>query len=455
VQQGSRVIVVGGGLAGREAARYAVRLEADVTLITGSLDPRVRLDSSAVRFLAGEAGRAAQAWEPEGPSPGREYAPAMRETLVAALEIAAGNFDNQMAELQDIGVQIMEGTACVSATDSVSVTRPGEQAQYLNCRSMILAPGARLFFDALSPCVITPASMPSLEEVPESLVVLGSSAAALELARFLSSYGVLVTVVGGRSSALGFLDGELRARVVERGADNRIRILTEVTAVAGTTDDRVDLLLSDGTHVDADCVLPCGEGALRTEGLGLEGPGVQVGPDGEIVVDERMQTNIPGIFAVGSVTGRCSPNIAIRQAKVAAENALGGESRVNYNLIPSAVWFEPEIGAVGMTEEEAAQVGVPIVKSSVCFPSVPGPERCVKLIVDESTDRILGVHAFGDGAVEAVHMGALAMHADVTLGDIAEIACVEGTVAESVAAAALRGRQPLPELVHPLITGPE
>lgn len=455
MQHSNQIVVIGEGPAGRKAAARAVRLGADVALIAENVDPSARLDHAAIRFLAVEAERVAQAWSPEGPAPGPEYAPAMRETLVGALEIAARNFDNEMAELQDIGVRVIQGRGCISAPDVVSVTRPGGQVEYVNCRSMILAPGARPFFNSASPRIITPVSMPSLQEVPESLIVLGSSTSGLELAHFFSSYGVQVTVVGARRPALDFLDRDLREKVVASAADNGVQLLTEVTAVTGTTDDHVDLLLTDSSHTDADYVLPCGEGGYRTEGLGLERPGVRTGPDGEIAVDERMQTNIPEIFAVGSITGCYTHNIAIRQAEAAAHNALGGEVSVNYGLIPAAAWFDPQIGTVGLAEEEAGQSGISAAAFTVYFAPGPTPERCAKLVADGLTGRILGLHAVGNGAAEMAHLGALAVHAGVTLNDIAELSCVKGTMAECVSTAAALGRQPIPQIISPLVTGPE
>jgi len=455
MQLTSQVVVVGGGPAGREAARHAARRGADVVLVTGSLDSRNRLAIAAVRFLALEAPRAAQAWEPEGPAPGPDYAPAMRETLIGALDMAAANFDSQIADLRAIGVRVIEGRGRIAAPDIVSAAQRDGRTVYLHCCGIILATGAQAFFGRESPRVLAPASMPALTEIPESLIVLGSSPAALELACFFAAYGVFVTVVGAGRPALDFLDGELRDRVVDRAAENQIRIFTEATAVSGTTDGRVDLLLSDNSHIDADCALPCGEGNYRTEGLGLEGPGVRVGLDGEVLADEHMRTNIPEIFAAGAITGRHIPNIAIKQARIAAENALGGESAINYGLIPISVWFDPQVGAVGLTEEDGEKAGIAVSKTVLCADTAPEAQQWVKLVADESTGRILGLHAVGSGAVEAVHMGALAMHCGATINDLAELVCTDGAMAGCVSTAALRGRHPLPERLRPLVTGPD
>jgi pyruvate/2-oxoglutarate dehydrogenase complex dihydrolipoamide dehydrogenase (E3) component len=454
----NRLIVVGGGPAGREAAGWASRLGADVTLITRSLKPEGRLDAAAVRFLASEAPEISLAWAPEGPAPGPEYAPAMRESLIGALEIAGRNFENRIAELQAIGVRVVEGVGAISAADAVTAVLPEGKSEYFHGCSIILAVGSDAapgVFAAESPRLLSPASIPSLSEVPQSLIILGSSTSALELARFFAAYNVFVTVVGARKPALDFLDRDLRAKVIERASDDGIRILADVTAVAGTADGLVDILLSDGSHADADLVLPCREGGYRTEGLGLEGPGVKLGPDGEILVDERMQTSVPSILAVGSATGRFTLNIAVAQARVAADNAMGGGPPVRYELIPTAVRFDPEIGAVGFTEEQACALGVSVTTAAVYYPLEPGPERWAKVVVDDSTGRLFGLHCVGEGAVEMAHLGALAMHAGITIGDVAEIACIEGTMAETLAAAASRARHPYPESVSPLISSPD
>lgn len=424
----------------------------DVTLVTDRLHAEGHFDRTATHFLAAQANRASAAWEPGRPSPGTEYVSAMRETIVTALKLASDNYKNEITQLQDTGVQIVEGLGGIAGSNQIRVSVDG-RVEEIDCRAIILATGSEPYFDSQYPCALTPGTLASMDRVPESMIVMGSSPSALEIARFFAAFGVQVTVVGARRPALDFLDRDLREHVTAQMEG--LEILTEVSVVARATDGRVHLTLSDGSGLEAEYAFACGEGSPSTEGLELDRLGVCAGADGEILTDECMRTSVPGIFAVGSVTGWVTDSIATRQAEVAAENASGGQAVIRYDLIPAGVWFDPEITAVGMTEDEARARGISVTACAVCLSAGLGLQRWVKLLEDESTGRLIGLHAVGKGSVEMGHMGALAIHAGATMSDISEIPHMSDTMAECISTAASLGQPSFSESVNPLVSGPD
>jgi len=318
--------IIGGGPAGRRAAGYAGRSGAKVALITESVAARPQLDQTAITFLAVQAEHAHLT--------GREDATpaALRESLAGAMEIGRATRQSEFDELRDLGVELVVGLACIAAPDHLSVNLPDATTQWVGCQSIILAPGVQELIPVDSDRVVTPRSIAALEKVPDAIAILGSDVAALEIARYFAAWEIDVSVVGGRRSVLDFLDADLRDTVTSAAADNGIRVIHDATAVVGTVNGGVDVLLDNGTHLDCEYAFVCGEGKYRTETLGLERCGVRTGVDGEILVDRNMRTNIPEIFAVGAVAGtRCSMNVVRRQAEVAAENALGGDAWINHD----------------------------------------------------------------------------------------------------------------------------
>lgn len=450
------VIIIGGGPAGRETAKHAVQHDAHVTLITQKVFSPISLDRYAVRFLAEQAPKIASAFEAEGTDDEAIHVAAVRETLDSAFELATCKYHSDIKELTNAGVRLLEGHGSVADVCLVRIKHMDGRMEYLDCDSIILAVGEQPLFCEWSHCVLTSLDLRALSTVPESLIVLGSSSVALELAYFFAVHGTYVTLVGVRKPALYFLDRELRDCVIEQSSVHSIQIIADVTAVAGTAkDDVADVLLSDGSHLDAACVLLCGEGRYHTEGLGLDDVGVRLGVDGQIIVDEEMRTNIPSILAVGSVTGWRELSVAMVQARVAAQNATGGTASVNRYPIPISAAFGPELASVGLTDDMAREASITASTSTFSQTTASGKYRQAKIIADKQEGRVLGLHLVGDGALEAVYTGALAIHFGSTVEDLAGVQHPIQTMAECIVAASKALVKQVATESHPLVFGPE
>ncbi|MGB9588599.1 MAG: FAD-dependent oxidoreductase [Armatimonadota bacterium] len=451
-----KVVVIGGGPAGREAAKHAVRHGAQVTLITQKAFSPNSLDWYAVRFLAAQAPKIVSAFEAEGTDDQAIRTAAVRETLNSAFQLAAHNYHAEIRELTSAGVQLLDGHGSIADVCLVKIKHVDGSVEHLDCDSIILAVGEQPFLGKKPHCVLATIDLKELSAIPGSLIVLGSSSAALELAHFFAAHGAYVTVVGVRRPVLYFLDRELRDSVVDQTSINSIQIITDVTAVAGTADDSVaDILLSDGSHLDAPCALLCGEGRYHTEGLGLEDVGVRIGVDGQIIVDNEMRTNIPSILAVGSITGWHELPVAMVQAKVAARNATGGTASIDHYHVPISAAFGPELASVGLSEEMAREASISASASTVSQSTALGEYRQAKLIAGKEDGRVLGLHLVGDGALEAVYIGALAIHSGATVEDLASLQHPFQTMAECIMAASKALVKQVEEESHPLVFGPE
>jgi dihydrolipoamide dehydrogenase len=181
----------------------------------------------------------------------------------------------------------------------------------------------------------------------------------------------------------------------------------------------------------------------RTSGIGLEATGVELDSKGFIKVDDRLKTNIPGIYAVGDVNGGLQlAHVASEEGKIAAENIAGKNKKMDYRVIPWAVFTSPEIGTVGLNEEQAKAKG-----HNVCFGFFPfsnsgkafitgETEGFIKIVTDEDSGEILGAQAVGPRCSDLIHEVAVAMKGEMVIDNLAETVHSHPTLSEAVMEAA-------------------
>lgn len=280
----------------------------------------------------------------------------------------------------------------------------------------------------------------NLEQLPKEVVVVGAGFIACEFACILRGLGVEVTQVVRGSGLLRGFDRELADAVLEGLRDQGIHVVLEqtVTAVSGQPGE-LKVQLSDGLE------LPCGGVLMATgrrpwlEGLGLEAAGVVV-ENGRIRVDADSCTSVPHIHAVGDVTDRVNLTpVAIDEGRAFADSTFGGRPRqVNHDLVASAVFSDPELATVGLSEEAAvARHGVDgVVIHRARFRSMSralpasGARCLLKLVVEASTDRVLGCHMVGEHAAEIIQMAAIAVGMGATKADFDRTMALHPSVSE-------------------------
>lgn len=282
-------------------------------------------------------------------------------------------------------------------------------------------------------------------EVPERLVVIGAGVIGLELGSVWGRLGAEVTVLEYLDRILPGMDAEIakEARKVFTRQGMEIRTGVKVTGAAARG-QQVAVAVEGGDDVVADRVLVATGRRPNSDDLGLEAAGVQVDAQGRVVVDERFATSAEGVYAIGDlIHGPMLAHKAEEDGVALAELLATGHGHVDYGLVPSVVYTDPEIAAVGRTEEELAALGIPVRKGVFPF-SANGRARAmartegrVKILAHRDTDRVLGVHVIGPRAGDLIAEAVAAMAFHASSEDLARVVHAHPTLAEVVKEAAL------------------
>ena len=281
-----------------------------------------------------------------------------------------------------------------------------------------------------------------LETLPKRVVIAGAGYIANEFAGIFHALGSHVTIVNRSSTILRGYDEQIRDRLLQismtKGIDFRFNCPFE--KVTKHRDGSLGIKLAGHDAFDADLVLFAIGRQPRTEGLGLEKIGVELVDKGAIKVDAFNATNVPNIHAVGDVTNRVQLTpVAIREGQAFADTVFGGKpTQVDYANIPSAVFSNPPMAGVGMTESDARnKLGSIRVYSSDFRPMkhvlAGRDERSLyKMIVDEATDKVVGLHMIGPDAPEILQVAAVAVRAGLTKADFDATVALHPSMAEEL-----------------------
>ncbi len=348
------------------------------------------------------------------------------------------------------GVTHIQGTATLIGPKQVRVEPSG---QILEAKAIIIATGARprslpgMTVDGQR--IITSREALALTSVPKRLVVVGAGAIGMEFAYVFRSYGAEVTVIEMLPHVLPLEDDETAAEAAKAYKKQGIKMLVNTrTEGVEVTADGVTVRVKDGASgaeqtLAADVVLVAIGVAPNSGGLGLEAAGVATDKRGFIPVDEFMRTNVPGIYAVGDVTGRLLlAHVASAQGIVAAETIAGHETRpirdADYAFMPRCTYCKPQVASLGYTEAQAREKGYEIKIGK--FPFVANgkalglneKEGFVKIIADARYGEILGAHLVGPEVTELLPELALARTWELTTEEIARTVHAHPTISEAL-----------------------
>ncbi|MEO8312274.1 MAG: glutathione-disulfide reductase [Caldimonas sp.] len=263
-----------------------------------------------------------------------------------------------------------------------------------------------------------------LARFPDRLVVIGGGYIACEFASIFNGLGARVTQLYRGEQILRGFDRDIRdfvaAEMIKKGVD--IRVAAKVRALEADADGATRVVMGDGSTLAADAVLSATGRVPNTAGLGLQEVGVELDVNGAVRVDDRYRTNVPSIYAVGDVIDRVQLTpVALAEAMALVDDLYGGaERRVDYLHIPTAVFTHPNIGTIGLSEEDArARFAKIRVYRSEFKPlrhtlSRSSERTLMKLIVDDANDRVVGLHMVGADAGETIQGFAVAMKAGAT-----------------------------------------
>jgi len=239
-------------------------------------------------------------------------------------------------------------------------------------------------------------------------------------------------------------DEEISAVLEREFKKKKIKVFTDTKVQSITAQpDGVHALFPDGKKIIAEKALIATGRAFNSKGIGLEEVGVKTGPHGEIIANRKLETSIPGIYAVGDVIGGLLlAHVASKEGTTAVTNALGGEKAMDYSAVPSAIFTSPEIASVGLREHQASEQGIKIRTGHFQFRALAKAhalgeiEGLVKVVSDDKTDRVLGVHIIGPGASVLVHEATLAIQNSLKTKDIGETIHAHPTLSEALMEAA-------------------
>ncbi|WP_299646143.1 glutathione-disulfide reductase [uncultured Jannaschia sp.] len=279
-----------------------------------------------------------------------------------------------------------------------------------------------------------------LDGVPGKMLIVGGGYIGCEFACIFHGLGAEVGMFVRGAQILRGFDEEARGHVADAMQQRGIRIHTGCAPMRIDRQDGRILVRGTNGHEEAfDCLLWATGRRPNTEGLGLEALGVEIDRKGTVCVDEYGQTAVPSIFALGDAIGRMELTpVAIREAVAFHRTVFAGEkTAMDYDLIATATFTQPEMGSVGLTEEEAEEAEPTLVYATAFRPMqhafAGGQERVLfKLLVSKATDRILGAHIVGPQAGEMIQLVAVALKMGATKADFDRTCAVHPTMAEEL-----------------------
>jgi glutathione reductase (NADPH) len=277
-----------------------------------------------------------------------------------------------------------------------------------------------------------------LESLPERIVIVGGGYIAVEFAGIFAGLGAEVTVIIRAENILRGFDQTMREALRDEMAKRGINVLSECQVKSiEKTDSGYSLRLDQVDFLETDLVMYATGRGPNTKGIGLEEVGVEMDKNGAIVVDEYSKTNIDNIYAIGDVTDRIQLTpVALAEGMAFARTVFAGEpTSMSYENVPSAVFSQPPIGTVGLTEADARKDHDVLIFQSRFRPmkhTLSGRDEhsVMKLIVDKKTDRVLGAHMIGDDAPEIIQGIGIAVKAGATKADFDATIGIHPTAAE-------------------------
>jgi glutathione reductase (NADPH) len=341
--------------------------------------------------------------------------------------------------LKNSGVEIIEGRGVLVDPHTIEVA-----GRRYTAENILIASGGHPTVPNIPGIehVISSNEALDLPSLPRKIVIVGGGYIAVEFAGIFRGFGSEVVEIIRREELLYGFDDDLRVALAQemRGRGVEIHTRTQVARIEKAPREGYTVFTTAGQEISADLVMYATGRGPNTKGLGLDEIGVRTDDKGAVLVDEWQKTSVPNIYAVGDVTNRINLTpVAIREGHAFADTVFGGKPTiVDHANVPTAVFSEPEVGVVGLTEAQArAQLAQTDVYKSMFRPlkaTLSGRDTTVllKLIVDGETDRVVGCHIVGEGAAEMVQLAAVAVKMRATKADFDATMALHPTIAEEL-----------------------
>lgn len=447
-----KLAILGAGPGGYVAAIRAAQLGAEVTIIEDTEVGGTCLNRGCIPTKAMVASSEALSKARELDKFGIELRGELVPNLARIIERKNRVVSTQVKGIRGLfkswGITLKEGRGRLTSQKQIEVITKDGNTETVEADAIIMATGSRPAEVPTLPCdgknIMSSTEALELTEIPKSLLIVGAGVIGCEFACIYRELGSEVTIVEMLPRAVATEDLEISELLEKELKKKKIKLYTGIRIEkAEIKSDGVHIFLSDGKELIAEKALVSVGRALNSGDIGLEAAGVNIGSRGEVLVNNKMETNVPGIYAVGDVTGGIMlAHMASKEGLVAAKNIMGINSAINYNVVPAAIFTSPEIASVGVREHQAAEKGIKYKTGHFQFRALGKAHAMgeiagfIKLIAEESSDKLIGAHIIGPHASDLISEAALAMKTGLTIRDVAETIHAHPTLAEGVMEAA-------------------
>lgn len=432
------LIIIGSGPGGYQAARYAAQQGLKVVIVENSHAGGTCLNCGCIptKTFAHEA-------------------ELLRNPLLTDEDRLRWNFNTLLERKQTIVEQLRKGVETILQHPNItfvkgfgrlsgihSVTVGDEE---FTAKNIIIATGSHAKLPPVDgindPSVMTSTELLSCSSIPKQLCIIGAGVIGMEFASAFNAFGCKVTVVEYMKECLPTIDGDIAKRLRKSLEKQGVTFIMQAGVSSIQNGTVTYEKKGKQATVVADSVLVATGRAANTDNMGLEGVGVEVNRQG-IVVDDNMQTNIPGIYAIGDVNGKMMlAHAATFQGYRAVNHILGKDDLINFDIMPAAIFTYPEAASVGISEENAKQAGLDyscgkgFYRANGKALSMGETEGLLKLIADKD-GKIIGCHVFGVHAADLVQEVTSLMNKNATVEDLKNIIHIHPTVGEILLSAA-------------------
>ncbi len=447
-----KLAVLGSGPGGYVAAIKAAQLNAEVTVIEDTEVGGTCLNRGCIPTKTMLASTELLSKSRELDKFGIELKGEIIPNLVKIIERKNKVVSTQVKGIRGLfkswGVTLMEGRGVLTSPGEIEVKTKDGNSVKVEADAIIIATGSRPAQIPIFPfdgrIILSSTEALELTEIPKSLLIIGAGVIGCEFACLYRELGTEVTIAEMLPRAVATEDHEISELLERELKKKKISLITGIKVEkVQIKDDGIHAFLSDGKELVAEKVLVAIGRTYNSDHIGLEAAGVLKGGRGEIIVNNRMETNVPGVYAVGDVTGGpLLAHMASKEGIVAAKNIMGIDTAINYNVVPAAIFTSPEIASVGLREHQAAEKGLRYKTGHFQFRGLGKAHAIgeiagfVKLIAEESSDKLIGAHIIGPHASDLIHEAALAIKAGLTAREVADTIHAHPTLAEGVMEAA-------------------
>lgn len=348
--------------------------------------------------------------------------------------------------LKKHGVELIKGEAKVLDSNSVFISYYGGRSETIKSRNIILATGT---VAGNIPLDISPDvniydinSILDLEALPKSLAVIGGGILGCEIASIFHTFGVDVSIIEIMPTIMPAVDEELVAVIEEEFGQQGIKLINGVQiSRIEKSGERNKIILADNNIVEAELVMMAV--GRKPQTAAYSDLSLNLDEKGYIEVNEKMQTSMKNVYAIGDITGKIQlAHVASAQGMIAAENSCGKESKMEYEAIPNCVFTHPQAAFVGLTEKQAKKQQIPFITFKFPFYAngkalaLGDTKGFVKIIADKRWDEIIGVHIVGPNATDLIAEAAVAMKLEATAEELARTIHAHPTLSETLMEAA-------------------